>query len=761
MLPKDNNLQTATNYIYGGQGGSGGEGRTHGTGGAGGPGQGPTVNYNIRTQHFALNNQYARPAMEQAYQIVHHCPPPSRIFQGRKKILDKMHQYFKQDPGKQHIYVLYGLGGAGKTQITLKFIQESCHFTDPVLVDAGTSETIDMGLRNIAAAKNIGNSSKDALKWLSTNHEEWLLFFDNADDPSINFNKFFPKCNHGNIVITTRNPNLRVYGAHSHVSDMEESDAVVLLLESSALELSDANQLMAAEIVQELWYLPLAIVQAGAFILECGALDTYLALYKENQAQLLSEKPAQTHDEYAWTVYTTWQISFNRLSLPAAMFLQLCSFLHRDGISEEIFSRAVEYCFPALGPSGDELQRPLEFLSHFLGPSGKWDSLRFIKLTNEIKAYSLINFDPERKIFSIHPLVHSWCQTITIDQEGHHSCMSVILGLCIKGIPQEDRQLASLRLISHVHSVMQAAQPVVTEFAAQFGNMYSFAGQYQNAKKLWAAVVEQRRILLGEDHPITFDAMRNLAHTYERLNQFKEAEELQLVLLERQRKLQGDDHLDTLLTAIDLASTYWGLGQYMEAEKLEVMVLEKRRNSLGNDNLATVHAMHCLGSTYSSLGQFNKAEELQIAVLEKRRMLLGDDHPDTVCVLHNLAMTYHNLGRYEEAKKLQVAVLEKRRKLLGDDHPNTLDAGNNLAITYHSFGQFQQAEELHVVVLEKRRKLLGDSHPRTLRSMRNLAKTYRSLDKLRNAGELEKLIQDIQAQSEVPGKETSEGSDTK
>jgi tRNA A37 threonylcarbamoyladenosine biosynthesis protein TsaE len=47
------------------------------------------------------------------------------MFQGRQKILDKMHDYFTQELGKQHIYVLHGLGGAGKTQIGLKFIEES------------------------------------------------------------------------------------------------------------------------------------------------------------------------------------------------------------------------------------------------------------------------------------------------------------------------------------------------------------------------------------------------------------------------------------------------------------------------------------------------------------------------------------------------------------------------------------------------------------------------------------------------------------
>ncbi|KAJ7873692.1 hypothetical protein B0H13DRAFT_2552295, partial [Mycena leptocephala] len=308
--------------------------------------------------------------------------------------------------------VLHGLGGAGKTQIGLKFINHSSHFTDKFFLDASRVETIDTGLKNIATSKNIGNSSQDALKWLTNTQEDWLLFYDNADDPKINLNSFLPQCNHGNIVITSRNPGLRAYaGAHSAVSDMEESDAVALLLTSAAQEISLSTEKTSAEIVKELCYLPLAIVQAGAFILQSGALGSYLDIYMKNRAQLLSEKPAQSHDDYAWTVYTTWQMSFDQLSQLAAMFLQLCSFLHRDGISEEIFSRAATYTFPSSGPSRTALQKPLEFLAQFLEPAGGWDTLRFLKVTNEIKAYSLMSFDPERTMFSIHPLVHSWSRT--------------------------------------------------------------------------------------------------------------------------------------------------------------------------------------------------------------------------------------------------------------------------------------------------------------------------------------------------------------
>ncbi|KAJ6484616.1 hypothetical protein C8R45DRAFT_801910, partial [Mycena sanguinolenta] len=205
------------------------------------------------------------------------------------------------------------------------------------LLDASTTDTIQNGLKNIATAKNAGTTSQDVLTWLTGKYENWLLFFDNADDPEINLNQFVPRCNHGNIIVTSRNPNLRMYGGNSQVSDMEESDAVELLLKSSQQEVSASNQHLAQDIVKALWHFPLAIIQAGAFILEAGTLETYLNLFLQNRTELLKEKSSQQHDDYNSAVYTTWEMSFKKLSSIAAMFLHLCSFIHWDGISEDIF----------------------------------------------------------------------------------------------------------------------------------------------------------------------------------------------------------------------------------------------------------------------------------------------------------------------------------------------------------------------------------------------------------------------------------------
>ncbi|KAJ6511125.1 P-loop containing nucleoside triphosphate hydrolase protein [Mycena sanguinolenta] len=739
-------------HISGGQGGSGGSGGVHG--GGGGTGEGPTLQYNIKAEHFtmhamntgsAVNAVHIGSDIVQASQAINHCPPPSQIFQGRQAILDSMHQFFTQDTGKQKRYVLYGLGGAGKTQIALKFIKEwtKSSFTDQLLVDASNTDTIETGLRNIAVTKKAGNSWQDILFWLASRHEEWLLFFDNADDPQINLNQFFPKCGHGNIIITSRNPNLRVYGGHSHVSDMEESDAVALLLKSAQYATSATNETLATEIVKVLCYFPLAIVQAGAFILESEALETYLDLFSKNRTELLKRKPIQMLDDYAWAVYTTWEMSFSKLSAPAVMFLQLCSFLHRADISEEIFARAANYIKKSLNQpqslSNGEI-KPEEFLSYFLGPSGDWDSFEFLKLTNEIKAYSLISYNTERKSFSIHPLVHSWSQTTLYNPDQYQSCIKEILGMSIEEIPEHDMTLASLRLVSHVDSLMQVIPKLTTNFQEQYARTYYYVGQYTKAETLQLSETERCRKCSGDDHPDTLRAMHRLAMTYNILGRDKEAEKLYTTVLAMQKKLLSDGSPQTLYTMHALADTYDNLGQFEEAQKLKIEVLEKRQKLLGDDHLDTLDTMNNLATSYDNLGQFEEAKKLKIEVLEKRRKLLGNDHPDTLQTMHSLAMSYDNLGQFEEAKNLEIEVLEKWRKLLGDDHPDTLDAMNNLAVTHYNLGRFEEAEMLQVVVLEKWRKVLGDDHQYTLKAMQNLALTYDKLGRTEEAKKLRAIL---------------------
>ncbi|KAJ7798198.1 hypothetical protein B0H14DRAFT_3157041 [Mycena olivaceomarginata] len=735
MLSRDDSRSL---HITGGQGGHGGHGHSHGTGGPGGTGSGPNVNI-IEHQSIVYNlhpgpasQQAFQPSNIQASQTINHCPPPSRIFQGRRDILDKMHSFFTSDVGIQHIYVLYGLGGAGKTQITLKFVNESSsRFSDTFFIDASTITTIDTGLKNIAVVKGSGDSLQDGLLWLASRTEEWLLVFDNTDDPSINLNDFIPQCNHGNIIITSRNPGLRVYGSHSPVSDMEEEDAVALLLKSAAQAVTTGTMPTATEIVKALHYLPLAIVQAGSFISKSQDLDGYLTLYTKNQARLLGEMPAQTHDHYARTVYTTWQMSFDQLTQPAAMFLQYCSFLHHNGISEQIFSYASQYTFPSNGPSEEDLWEPLEFLSHFVGPSGKWDSLQFSNMTNEVQAYSLISIDAEKKLFSIHPLVHAWSQA-TGNPEKYSSNMGSILGMALS---------------------MDAEVALV--FKEQYGLILWEAGKYKQYEKLLEGVLEEQKQILGDNHPDTLCTIGSLASTYSDLGEHQKAKELNLTVLEKCKQVLGDNHPHTLRTMGSLARTHSDLGEHQKSKELYLLVLEGCKQVL-------------------DLGEHQKAKELNLTVLEKRKQVLGDNHPHTLDIIGNLANTYSNLGEHQKAKELNLTVLEKKKQVLGDNHPDTLRTMGNLAWTYSDLGEHQKAKELSLTVLEKQKQqsgldilragraskakelnlpvlekqkqVLGDNHPDTLHTMGNLARTYSCLGEHQKAKELKATVLEKQNQ---------------
>ena len=65
--------------------------------------------------------QYPKPAGQ--HPRLKHCPPPVDAFTGRQDVLAQMREFFYNGSRKRHMSVLYGLGGAGKTQIALKFIE--------------------------------------------------------------------------------------------------------------------------------------------------------------------------------------------------------------------------------------------------------------------------------------------------------------------------------------------------------------------------------------------------------------------------------------------------------------------------------------------------------------------------------------------------------------------------------------------------------------------------------------------------------------
>ena len=86
----------------------------------------------------------------------------------------------------------------------------------------------------------------------------WLLFFDNADNVKLKLKEFFPPCVSGNILVTTRNQELRNYSSKdgdANVTGMHHEDAMNLILHLARAEGSDKNKALAGAIVQVLSFI--------------------------------------------------------------------------------------------------------------------------------------------------------------------------------------------------------------------------------------------------------------------------------------------------------------------------------------------------------------------------------------------------------------------------------------------------------------------------------------------------------------------------
>ena len=289
-------------------------------------------------------------------------PNSSPLFVGRKDVLDKLRMIFSPSADSKlsrRSCLLWGTGGIGKTQICLKFIEEmSARFPHVFWVDASSVESIIISLRgisSISAAKEfcLDDSIESVLQWMSSIQEEWLIVFDNADVVPVSVvEKIIPPGNRGNILITSRNRSIgRLVSSKNiiEIDEMEEADAITLLLNASCLMASAGHIEVAKQIVAELGFMPLAVDHAGAYI-EAGkcSIDKYLQQFSLHRQTLMSDATFKGASNYDRTVYGTWDLSFKEIekraggqsssknaAQAAILILQICAFFHHSNISKK------------------------------------------------------------------------------------------------------------------------------------------------------------------------------------------------------------------------------------------------------------------------------------------------------------------------------------------------------------------------------------------------------------------------------------------
>jgi hypothetical protein len=177
--------------------------------------------------------------------------PEAVQFVAREKELSKMHELL-YGHSNQTCVVLYGLGGIGKTQLTIEYMRRHKEkYTAIFWLNANDQESLKLSFRDIAQQVLKHHPSTSLLAgvdlddldrveyavkaWLDLQkNTRWLMIYDNYDNPrtpesidnsAVDIREFLPQSDQGSIIVTTRSSRVS-QGHRVHVQkllDVQES----------------------------------------------------------------------------------------------------------------------------------------------------------------------------------------------------------------------------------------------------------------------------------------------------------------------------------------------------------------------------------------------------------------------------------------------------------------------------------------------------------------------------------------------------------
>ncbi|KAH7339464.1 acyl transferase/acyl hydrolase/lysophospholipase, partial [Rhizoctonia solani] len=214
------------------------------------------------------------------------CPAPTSIYTGREMQNTQVATCITGSIDERRVCVVYGMGGAGKTQLVLNVIEHTRDEWDHVIfVDASSKESIEQTLEEFAVMKGIGGTYEATLHWLEDSRERWLVVFDNADTPSINIRQYLPGGRHGSIAITTRLFDLtglaKGPGCVCRLSGMRQADGLALIIKAARLvdQYIPDEEMEAAEMLLKVTILPSL---TNAEISSCAKPRTSATLHSQS-----------------------------------------------------------------------------------------------------------------------------------------------------------------------------------------------------------------------------------------------------------------------------------------------------------------------------------------------------------------------------------------------------------------------------------------------------------------------------------------------
>ena len=605
------------------------------------------------------------------------------------------------------------------------------------------------GRRNLKA-----NIFKLVHDWMHDGKKgKWVLILDNVDDARFLLDaqldvqgqpgdsdsrafkplrEYLPQSENGSILITSRSREAALKlveeGDIIAVEPMNEAHALALFekklatLEQKLGIQVDNNDV--AELAAALEFMPLAIVQAAAYISQRAprySVRQYLEeFWKSDNEKTSLLNNAAGHPRRDWeaknSIIVTWQITFDHIrhTRPsAAGLLSLMSFFDRQGIPEALVRNRVE-----ISKSSEDrhtkrfrairhLKRIFDYNKNSRTSQGGHDRNgehddRFEDDVLALRNYSFISVNADTTTFEMHRLVQlsmrKWLEANKQLNKWTKESIRVLTAAFPSGDYETwaDCQVLLPHAREAISHVTGDEEDVLNQAKIAFstGWYLYLRGEYKAAEKVVRISVKAREKMLGPEHPDTLTSVSNLGSVLSRQGKYEEAEAMHRRALTAREKVLGPEHPNTLISVSKLGSVLARQGKYEEAKAIQRRALKASEKVLGPEHPNTLSSVSQLGSVLARQGKYEEAEAMHRRDLKASEKVLGSEHPDTLTSVDNLGSVLSNQGKYEEAEAMHRRALRAREKVLGPEHPNTLTSVSNLGSVLSRQGKYEEAEAM-------------------------------------------------------------------
>ena len=676
------------------------------------------------------------------------------LFKGRRDTLQELHRTLVRRAANKAVITanqtIAGMGGVGKTRLTLEYAWKYCsEYSARLYVKADSPSSLRRNLAELAGTlqvpvvASLDEQLQAVLNWLQKN-ARWLLILDNVDteagkDAVLDL---LPQLTIGHVLITSRLATWTGTTEQIALDVLSESAAVEFLLERTANQRSpaEADAADAAALARQLGYLPLALEQAGAFIVRHALSFAAYSRRWEAQEHMVLGWSKDLLGRYDRSVLTTWSVTFEQLDSDGRGLLHLLCWLAPDPIPVSLIQQQRQT--GAEEPVDSEAGIANLVAYSFLKRSEDRQSVSMHRLVQEIALQQLAQ-PAESGLFR--QLISAacrlfWRRKAPADRTRWLQRSLRMLNDFCTGDAQDVRTWPAMYTPAYPHllRIMASADRagIAEPTARLMDQVASYLKQradFAVAEPLYRRALSIDESSYGPDHPQVAGCLNNLALLLSATNRHSEAEPLYRRALSIFESSYGPSHPAVATDLNNLANLLYATNRHSEAEPLYRRALSIDELSYGPDHPVVATGLNNLAELLSVTNRLSEAEPLFRRALSIFESSYGPSHPEVATGLNNLAELLRATNRLSEAEPLYRRALMIKESSYGPSHPAVATGLNNLANLLYATNRHSEAEPLYRRALSIFESSYGPSHPEVATGLNNLAELLRATNRLSEA----------------------------